>query len=290
MEEIIRKLLDNKVLSGVSLGAIGSLATIIVMVFNNIFGLPFYILIGVFVLFALIVTIFSIRNGIKQSTENAINDIRKDIKQLIDVITEKNINIRMLTDYIDRVEKRSDLLEHSFFTSQYSEYLYKIKQIRNRDGEKGQNFIIAKFHLIKLITVRNNLERFINENNIQIMDDSKQLNVDNLITVINNSINNYEQKAKDEGIDEIFIEDYNTAHSYVIDTLKEDLKQIKYSCFTTDYNRYIAVLNAVVKAFNETFSDYHLEKIYNINGRLVDYYKEITSLLDRNLLKWEEQF
>lgn len=288
MEDIIRKLLDNKVLSGVSLGAIGSLITVLIMVMNNILGLPLYIMISVFGLFALVVTVFSIKNSLKQSTENSIQEIREDIKHFINIITNKGISINTLTDYIERIEKRRDLLQHSFFTSQYSEYLYKIKQIRNRDGEKGQNYIVAKFHLIKLNVVKNKLEEFIQQNRMQIMDDSIQLNVDSLITVINNSINEYENKAKEEGIDEIFIEDYNTEHDYIVEDLKNELKHIKYSCFTTDYNRYIAVLNAIVKAFNETFSDYHLEKVFNINGRLIEYYKEITSLLDRKIIKWEE--
>jgi hypothetical protein len=290
VEDIIRKLLDNKILSGVSLGAIGSLVTIIIMLFNNILGLPFYVMVSIFGVFAIIVTIFSIRNGVKQGTEDAIGVIREDIKKLLDVISEKDIDIKTITSYINTLETRSDLLQHSFFTSQYSEYLYKIKQILNRDGEKGQNFIIAKFHHIKLKTVKDNLENFINQNRFEIMDDSVQLNVDNLITVINNSIHEYEEKAQKEGIENIFIEDYNTEHNYIVEILKEDLKNIKHSCFTTDYNRYIAVLNAIVKAFNETFSDYHLEKIFNINGRLIDYYKEITSLLDRKIIRWEDKF
>lgn len=286
MEDIIRKLLDNKVLSGVSLGAVGSLITIIVMVYNNILGLSFFVMIGVFGLFALVVTIFSIRNAGENNNNNDETSYLRQRMQDCDVEDE------LLIEYIDYLKTRPSLLEHSLFNSEYRKFKNEVAKIEKTEENKGKAWIITRFLNLKLDVVIERLKVYIGNNLDVINNDFKHLGVNDLIVVVYDSINSkeegnegYEIIAEKQGVPKRFITQFNLRHDYIVSQLDAALQVIKTSnYFRSDYIKISAVLDAVLSAFKETFSEKHINEILSINGELEAEYAYIADMLGKGLL------
>lgn len=157
----------------------------------------------------------------------------------------------------------------------------------------GKTWVIKKFLTIKVETVTERIYDYISSNKNIIYDDFTHLGIDKLISVVYDSVDGkqkgnegYEVLARENGIPEEFIADFNLKHRYILTLLAEGLKLINTSkAFRYDYEKFAIVIGLVDLAFYETFTDKHIQEIININGRLNLIYKKIGKLIKDGYIK-----
>lgn len=288
--DFITKLLDNKLIAkGINFLVILPVAILIIMVMYGLSGIPIYVMIGLIVILTIIAVIVSIKEI--KTPKGLI--LTEDEQKLLSLVKDSGVDAETVIEYIRVSKSRSSLLDNLLFKSQYSEYLAKIRQLRyrkNLDEEirDGKNYVIARFHFIKLYTVLYEIRKFIKAHYEEIMSDVIHVSCSDLITVIFESISKYEKKARDEGFPSLFIDEYNIRHQYIVEALNKELKVIAHSSYTTDYNTFTAVLISVKRAFDETFSEHHLNLIYEINDKMNDFYKSVTESLKHKIKSWNK--
>ena len=284
MENLLKKLLENKILSITSLVPIGAFVVAIIMVWQGNIDIPFYVSIGVFVLTGVPISIVSIVKAKKTKIPE------------FDFVSEFGLEKEQVLRLINKNKNRKSLLSHSIFSDFHSEWTSKINRIEYNDliRNKGQYFILKTFLKIKLNIVLDRIRSHISRYENIINDDFTHKDISGFIEVINNSVNSsdidfkgYENIALETGIPDLFIDEFNKIHYPILKRLKIQLNSIKDCELENDYNKYMLVLNFIKLAFDETFSNEHINDIIKINGRLDPVYNFVTDLLDKGLDKEE---
>jgi len=284
MENLLKKLLENKILSITSLVPIGAIVVAVIMVWQGNIDIPFYVSIGVFVLTGVPISIVSIVKAKKTKIPE------------FDFVSEFGLEKEQVLRLINKNKNRKSLLSHPIFSDLHSEWASKINRIEYNDliRNKGQYFILKTFLKMKLNIVLDRIRSHISRYENIINDDFTHKDISGFIEVINNSVNSsdidfkgYENIALETGIPDLFIDEFNKIHYPILKRLKIQLNSIKDCELENDYNKYMLVLNFIKLAFDETFSNEHINDIIKINGRLDPVYNFVTDLLDKGLDKEE---
>lgn len=255
---------------------------------NITLSLIIYIVSGLFIVISGV--IFFIRQVKKQKKEIANNNLKivsdNDYDLLIK-IKNSAIPIPDLLHYINHRSSRASLLEHEIFSSGYRKCLDNIERYKHFSDNEGQNFIIYKYNWAILKITIERIKSFINQHYKIIDSDKNNLDIDSFIELIYNIVKKingnqcsmgYEDYAVNViGIDKCFIMEYNKIHQYTIEFLEKALSLIKVSNFSSDYNRYLSVLNTVLLYLRETFSDKHIKQVFKINGKCLDLFQKAES-------------
>lgn len=216
------------------------------------------------------------RNKIEEQEKNKYIVDEKDNDFLLKV-RKSNIPMEDILFYINHRSTRYSLIDHELFTSGYRKCLDSIEKHKHHSSNEGQNFIIYKYHLAILQITIDRIKTFLVNNYSVIDSDVNNLDIDIFIELIYNIIKKssgnsrgmgYEDYAINViGVDNIFIIEYNKVHHYAVEFLDNALCLIKSSNYSSDYNRYLSILNAVLLYLKETFSDNHIKRVFKINGR-----------------------
>lgn len=304
MEDVLKKLLDSKIISGLTIGVIGSIVSIVIMLLNSVFELPLYIMMGVFFVFSVIVIIFTVKPPKQPEHELNIilsrhNTTVENVDYLLTKLKDKNID--NILKYIKLQDARKHLLNHKFFGSDGCiKWERSIRLIQNNPNiDLGKKWCVVKWLSVKLDTVVCVVKEFIKYHNNDIMDNNIDFGLDLMVSAIYDSIdrNNvgcnpyeilgYNCKLLQMGFKNEVLSDYSNVHEYIVKKLVSKINKLKdIDYIVSDYTKYMMLLDILYDTMDYTYSDGHLQEILKINGRLNPIYETIKEKVSCGILKW----
>lgn len=215
-----------------------------------------------------------------------------------ETLSHRNVTMEEIVDYLQSIMSKPTLLKHKLFVSGEHKFLQKAISLADYNNNRGQCWVISMYHILKVEVVIERIKAFLTEHEVIINNDIVHLNVEPIKIVIWDSINGinenekgYETIAQETyQIPEKFIREYNKEHKNIVNLLETAIELIHQASYVNDYNRYLSILNAVYLALEETFSEKRITRIFNINGELTDFYKQVEKDLDRGIKSWKRSY
>jgi len=262
--EIIKKLIDNKILTGSTLAAITSFGGCILLIQQGIMGIPFYMMLSFFIITSMAVMVVSMR-------EKTLS-----IKNLL---KQYNITEQEILGYLQSKRQRKPLNNHKLFLSKITEYQNKISDVKAKCKHKGKAFVISNF----LSSV---IESFISEMEIYLASNNDNINDDSIDTDINLLINTL------YGIRDVCVSDARTRHvpGTFVSLLQNDINNIVNEMvmiakgiykvgYSNDYDAHLHILSEFTDVLDKFMSDDNMAFMVGRNGELSDIYDKVDTAL-----------
>lgn len=294
METVIEKILGlfKKYSIGSFLAILG--VVLIIMVYNNQFELPFWVVIGAFGLLSIVLII---QIAINKKKGNIIDDENEDnqYKHLLDKLIVDNIdgqkalellekgeNITKILDesgfdiikvgkIIELLRKRPSLLQHDLFTVSKIQFIEKLEAVKRK--MPSDTPLIRRSIPDYIILVTTDLieahREYVEKNIDEIMDETKAFNFQVYLQDFLIQRNKTKESAILKGFSIKLIDKFSEVVLPAIDKFKNTVLRVKASSLAyNDYIKFYVILDAVVSLLEWINNDY-LDVFLNMNGELI---------------------